>query len=966
MENKTKGLKPKLAFLLCLSILLLTDTRFVQAQNRSQISVQVGQPSIWSLSQAHYLLAAMRDRSHGIGTKVPLPTDLDPNSANGARLNVLRTMISASADFNGVAGSQNDMFKRKFDTEFATYSAAQSRINELMVPYTAAVSEVASLTVQRDALADNAANADQRKQSTAQLADKTAERDKLKAELDEMRKVTISTTPTLVPNSASSGNSGSGLPDDLKSVFDALVKGSTTPRLDATTVLDNYIQMQYEVIAKQLTLLRDEVGPSERLVFLELPMSVYSVPKQDDDYLVRLEWNVTSFYGPSGEPESVLAERPTSMPRLSINETRTESLNADLDVNAQEESQTESTREREVQTDERSTGAEQLQPLKLSNLISNTDPHESLSQATCVRTPAPLSQLMRWAPAEGTQYRVVDIIPRQSALNINDMQGTQKGLALTAKFLTVFGFGGQVGYQRQRSVYEQFMQQEVYASAFGKGLNNFGWTFGSLPGTRRIAPGVRTTYAVLAVPNDALAMELNVQAKVYRRDRSPSDATVKPLPQVNNGTFRILIPSEQTEGFWVDSVTYTPVEKGKQTTMIIEGKYFSPLTGILVNGVPVTRVISIARNETSSTSEGSAASNQNNTGPVGEYEYLNPQQLILSLKMDANYVGTPLITLVTPEKTSAINFFRLDKINGIRFDRCHKESLSQFSESEPMFTEPFHLGSVEVTNDLEARHVTVLIHGSGFHRGARFFIGTREVHNGIGQESIRFLGTDLYELKFRRPEGGRPVSIRYRNTSKQAVQENTLTFQQNVVSDYDILRYQPVGRNLARLDLTLTITGQDATPEIEIDRNDGRILAGPNPLGANKYRIQLLAKHDPVSLSVTSVAGVTRIFDIGLPVAPSIDSVVNATTGKAEGPASKNVVVTLRGSNFQHVTRVLFGTKVANIMQVDPTVILVSAPTGDEGPVQILLETNVNLAGKTVSNIADFRIQGKATYTYTK
>lgn len=53
-------------------------------------------------------------------------------------------------------------------------------------------------------------------------------------------------------------------------------------------------------------------------------------------------------------------------------------------------------------------------------------------------------------------------------------------------------------------------------------------------------------------------------------------------------------------------------------------------------------------------------------------------------------------------------------------------------------------------------------------------------------------------------------------------------------------------------------------------------------------------------------------------------------------------------------------------MQVDPEVILVTAPTGDEGPVQILLETNINLRGRLVSNIADFRTPGKAIYSYIK
>jgi hypothetical protein len=56
----------------------------------------------------------------------------------------------------------------------------------------------------------------------------------------------------------------------------------------------------------------------------------------------------------------------------------------------------------------------------------------------------------------------------------------------------------------------------------------------------------------------------------------------------------------------------------------------------------------------------------------------------------------------------------------------------------------------------------------------------------------------------------------------------------------------------------------------------------------------------------------------------------------------------------------------ATILQVDPQVMIISAPPGEEGAVQILLETNVNLRGRVVSNIADFRTAGKAVYTYTK
>ena len=67
------------------------------------------------------------------------------------------------------------------------------------------------------------------------------------------------------------------------SVFDSAFKDVTkklidrfneAPKLNASLRLDNFLQMQYEIIAKQLTLLRDEVGPGERIIFLEMPQTV--------------------------------------------------------------------------------------------------------------------------------------------------------------------------------------------------------------------------------------------------------------------------------------------------------------------------------------------------------------------------------------------------------------------------------------------------------------------------------------------------------------------------------------------------------------------------------------------------------------------------------------------------------------------------------------------------------------------
>jgi hypothetical protein len=121
-----------------------------------------------------------------------------------------------------------------------------------------------------------------------------------------------------------------------------------------------------------------------------------------------------------------------------------------------------------------------------------------------------------WHDATPDVVRTVDIIPRQSALNVNSIHQTSSGLAIAAHFMATFGFGGKVDYQRQRDVYDQFVYQDIFASGFGKGSNVFGWTFGALPGTKALAPGVRTTFAVLVIPANAKQIEVVGRGYAYR------------------------------------------------------------------------------------------------------------------------------------------------------------------------------------------------------------------------------------------------------------------------------------------------------------------------------------------------------------------------------------------------------------------------------------------------------------------
>ena len=74
-----------------------------------------------------------------------------------------------------------------------------------------------------------------------------------------------------------------------------------SPKLAASIVLDNFLQMQYEIVAKQLTLLRDDTGVGQRVIFLEMPTSIESADHRlwgggGQDKLAQSWWRVNRIY----------------------------------------------------------------------------------------------------------------------------------------------------------------------------------------------------------------------------------------------------------------------------------------------------------------------------------------------------------------------------------------------------------------------------------------------------------------------------------------------------------------------------------------------------------------------------------------------------------------------------------------------------------------------------------------------
>lgn len=893
---------------LCASVIaqLLPITVEAVPPNNSQITINMGKPTVWSLAQAHYLLANMRQNNRSL--TVPLDSGaLNPNAPNATRMEILRTFLGAEAQYSGVAGLQNKSVIEKYRDESNRRQTVQARLDQVTQQYLDAVRQRSEL-IRRKAKVDGTdANAEQRRKDLQEAIDqKTDERDALNAEMTALNGQ-LTTAPSLGNlNSTAPFNQTTlaGKEGDLDKIIDKIVD-KASPRLSASTSLDNYVQMQYEVIAKQLTLLRDEVGPGERLIFLELPCDIYSVPKRDDDYVVQVEWKVKRYFG-----------RNPSERYKKENHAETES-------------------------------PEQANPIMLDSIRQRTEAVRGMDWYV------PLSAQ--------SEFRVVDVIPRQSALNVNDVQAQTRGFALAAKFLTVFGFGGQVSYERQRTLYSQFMQQEVFASGYGKGLDRFGWTFGPTPGTKRLSPGVRTTYAIMSIPESAIAIELEPTAKIYRRDASPLDIAAMRQQSLTE-PYQVLIPSEHTEGFWVDSIAYTPVRKGGRVTAVLGGRYFSPLTGVLVDGVPLKRAVSIAKNESDTTSLASA------TDAFGEYEYLNPKQVVLSFKMpDADYVGTPLITLVTPERTSAINYF-----TDIEVNYHEKSSLAKISTREPMFLSDFSLASLDV-KDLHNGQLELRLMGTGLRSNAELFVDNAAVP--VERKDVAFLSTSVCQAIIK------PDDItRWKITYRVGTQEATLSYRSNVPT-IDAIENPGTGKAEGPADgaTIVTIRGKYLSDvrhvlfgerEATIVRTGDEVLFVRVPDGqegsvhvvvtGNTKNGKELTNLSDFATAGKAIYKYTPSTKVNIPSTPSITAIENPTTGKAEGPADADVSVVIRGINLQDVEHVFFGRKEGEIMEHGSRVLFVRVPRGDEGGVPVRVQT-----AKGLTNIADFETTGKAIYKYT-
>lgn len=763
-----------LSFSLCLSFV----PRQATAQIGKKVQIRIGKPSVWSMGQAHYLLADMRQKNRDLKTRMPEPAALDPNSINATSISILRTLLDIRGEYNQKLAVENAQARREESFNLQRRDEARLKLagkqndrDDLMFRIEDMDRKLARLRKEKE-LRDKEREENEPLTATdrarelkiadleSTLSSARDEKTKLDSEITKLETTaTANVGATTLTAASVPTDAGATLPtlDSLNDYIRNSIGQVKQPSLSASIALDNYIGMQYEIIAKQLTLLRDELGADERIIFLELPSTIYTVPDKADDYIVQLRWKVKHYYKSDPNPNPTeKKDQQTEWQKIEdtlygvgISELSGVCA-AEIKQPQPQEKETEQTKTpKHHQTPvpkEQQSPAPKEQPQK-----PNEDSKQETSQLDkkegwfCVNPP--ITQWYVPSVRDGIQttepnlrraaVRALDVIPRQSALNINETYATANKKNILGVFKLLSGLGLQVNYQRERQLYEQFLQQEIFASGFGKGREEFGWTFGPQPGTKRVSPGLRTTYAVLAVPRYASALDIEVEGVAYPRTKTPNfeyqeEADKNQL--VTRESFVVRIPNEITEKFNVDEVEYTPVKKGESVTVKLKGRNFSPQIGVLVNGVPLTRALSLANNE----SANAASVAVNSSGVQGAFELMSSGDIMLTFNMgNAAFVGTPTITLVAPEETKSINEQTMNRVNDFSNSADVPPTLRGITWVEPMFNESLTLkefvkeepvGEVTVTvGDNTYTYVKGRLYGAGMLPNAEIEIDGRRI-----------------------------------------------------------------------------------------------------------------------------------------------------------------------------------------------------------------------------------------------
>lgn len=310
-----------------------------------------------------------------------------------------------------------------------------------------------------------------------------------------------------------------------------------------------------------------------------------------------------------------------------------------------------------------------------------------------------------------------------------------------------------------------------------------------------------------------------------------------------------------------------------------------------------------------------------------------------------------------------------------------KRSLEEAATTMPMFIEDFRFDRINPPVPYPFTNEPVIrLTGRGFRPKAEILV------NGVRVSWSKQISTSTYIIN--KPDQDK-FEVTISQPTKQSYETLALNFDPEPARQPVIVSYSGLPKYRARVRLALVFPGQTHI-SARLGQFEGKIIdpttqqpVASSTLSADldkkfRFEVEVDAEQiasrkgrsypvlrDMISLSLSSPGGQNKSFDILLPIPPSITEIKAAS-----GHHAFEQDVVIRGTNLQHVAKVYFGTRQADMLvQPERNLITVRVPKGAEVPngekvrVPVRLETKVDVNGRKISNAGDLASL-RAYYVY--
>jgi hypothetical protein len=276
--------------------------------------ITVAQPKIWQFDRVSSLLdGLLRDVE---GVSLSDLTQLDPNAQNAAAIKFVQSALEVGVQYDQAAAlnAQNVLstFRAQQGSQLQQLNAYNSYLETLTTQRNSLATQLAAATNQVNALQALQATGTATPAQAAELLAAQASVQSLSSSLSTTNTLisgagappSLTSPPTLVGTSVTAPASGSPMSSSLMGFSDVLnnlpagVKNNLStalgnPTLPATKRLDNFITLLYERLAREVSVLQDDLmrDPENEAFLLQFDVGLYP-SKRATDHVARVEFDL--------------------------------------------------------------------------------------------------------------------------------------------------------------------------------------------------------------------------------------------------------------------------------------------------------------------------------------------------------------------------------------------------------------------------------------------------------------------------------------------------------------------------------------------------------------------------------------------------------------------------------------------------------------------------------------------------